>query len=107
MVNFCVSCLCCFVFTWQHHRTGRNRICALTAILTVSDGDIRLFYEQVALSGRQQVPVPIADRIVQMVFYILDDQLAFGRQFLLTLGIINRIVSITVGLHVEELHHAV
>ena len=103
MVNRWVSSFQCFVFIRQHHCSGRDDADILAAVLAVSDGDVCLIDKQILLRTGQQEPIPVVDRIVQMVLHFIDDHLLALLQFHARSGI----VSILIRHHVEQLHRTV
>ena len=92
-----VSILCCGIFTWKHHCARRDDEFGLAVILAVCNGDIGFIHKQILLSWSQQVPIPVVDRIVQMILHIVDDHLLVTLQFHTR----SRVVSILVWHHVE------
>ena len=85
----------------QQHTIGRegNGAGALT-YPTFSRCDIGLVNKQFLLRLGQQVPVPIADGVVFVIFHVVDNHLLITPQNYARC----RIVSILVRHHVEQLH---
>ena len=103
MINLWVSSLCAVIIFRQHNRTRRDDVSILAAVLTISNGDIGLVHKQLLLRLGQQVPVPIADRIVQAILNIVDDYLLALLKFLAR----RSIVCILVWHDVQQLHRTV
>ena len=100
MIYCWVISLCCGIFAWQHNRTSRYNISGIAAILAVGNGNIRLVHKQVSLSVCQQEPIPIVDRIIQLILHIVNDNLLV----FLHRRVWSRIVCILIRHHVEQFH---
>ena len=100
MVDRRVSSLQGIVISRQHHRTSRDESRILATILAVSDGDVCLIDKQVLLRAGQQVPIPVVDRIVQVILHIVDDHLLAFLEFHAR----SRPIGILVRHHVEQFH---
>ena len=93
-----------FVFrTQQHGAGGIFRIANLTVFLDI----VRVFDEEGFFCRCQQIPVPIADRCVKTVFYLVNLYLSVRGQLILYVASIDGIVSILVRHDVEQLHRSV
>ena len=90
----------CIVFRQEYtsSRIGDFRGCC--AHLALSRSNVGLVNKQSLFGLGQQVPVPVADRIVQTVLNIVDDNLLAFLQFIAR----RSIVSILVRHHIQQLH---
>ena len=95
-----MGCLEGFILARQEYAFGRDNVNVLAAILAIRGGDICLVNKQLLLRLGQQVPIPIADGIVQVIGGFVDHDLLALLQFIAR----RSIISVLVGHHVEQLH---
>ena len=92
----------CVVFIGQHDVARRI---VLGVDITAVFQHISFLHKQLPLRQRQLVPVPIADRIVQMVFCIVDDHLRITTQLRVRRCIgVGRVIGVEVRLHIHQRH---
>ena len=91
-----------FIVSRQQDRIGWEFIISSFVVLVLGYADIRHRLKQSSFSRSQFIPIPITDRIVQLVFYIVDNQFLITTQ----LHTIRIIIGISVGLYIQQLHSA-